>query len=158
MGESEILSPPLIMAGKRYPPQKIPQSRIEKDLWIFPRFRHRDPKIRKNHKIKTSGSIEISSKWMKKFKKKVKKWKFCVFHVFSRSLFSVFSVKTKKWKTLITGNRWRQSWKNPWILVRTLIDGTRRWHKILKFAKLFQNNYQCNFALTAKLNFHRNLL
>ena len=93
-----------------------------------------------------------------KVPKKVKKWKFCVFHVFSRSLFSVFSVKTKKWKTLITGNRWRQSWKNPWNLVRTLIDGTRKRHKILKFAKLFQNNYQCNFALTAKWKFHRNIV
>ena len=48
--------------------------------------------------------------------------------------------------------------KKSMNLVRTLIDGTRKWHKILKFAKLFQNNYQCNFALTAKQNFHRNLI
>ena len=97
-------------------------------------------------------------KMNEKVPQKLKKWKFCVFHVFSRSLFGVFSVKNKKWKTLITGNRCRQSWKNPWNLVRTLIDGIRKWHKILKFAKLFQNNYQCNFALTAKLHFHRNLI
>ena len=64
------------------PPQKIPRSGPENKTWIFPRFHHRDPKIRKKHKIKTFGSIEISSKRMKKFQKHEKSENVGLFMVF----------------------------------------------------------------------------
>ena len=75
---SKCLFPPH-MAEKKHPPRKIAQSRIENRSWIFPRFHHRDPKIRKNHKIKTSVFSMLSSKWMKKVQKNLKSENFVNF-------------------------------------------------------------------------------
>ena len=79
----EVKKPlPPHMAENRHPPKKMLQSRNENRSWIFPNFHHRDPKIRENHKIKTHGSTEISSKWMKKFPKNQKSWNFGLFIYF----------------------------------------------------------------------------
>ena len=72
-----------------------------------------------------------------KVQKKVKKWDFCDFHAFSRSLLGVFSVKSKKWKTLITGNRERQILENPWFFMPERVIGTRK-HS---FVKKVKNNF-----------------
>ena len=111
------------MAEKKHHPSKIPQSRNEIASWIFPRFHHRDPKIRKNHKIKSSlawGFLQNGWKSSNKTQKVKISW---ISDIFAFPVRCVFC-KIQTWKTLFRGDRWRKSWKihgilwEHWLMVR----------------------------------------
>ena len=123
------------------------KSGIEKRSWILPRFHHRDPKIRKNHKIKTSGSVEISSKWMKKFQKNQKSAFFELF-MYSHGLhlprFHRIHVFENRYLRVTYGAGIRKKHEILWV-DRPLLGGI---NEIIDFCKTKTTMmFQCNIAL-----------
>ena len=131
----------------------------------FPDFQDQRVRIYKNHKIKNCLFGMFSSRVIKQKQNFQKKWKFCDFWWFSRSLGTGITYKSLFENCLLAGgicleNR-NHSWffvRRPWILIRENMKNTFLFFSLLKFVTRYRSNSseEKTLKFNKKHQMHRN--